>query len=502
MMVVVMQPWNKSGKGPSETMMTISAEDSLEAKYMVEDASSKKFLVSDFTKLQMIDSDRMEHYNERLVYSESLHNKIKREELTLVELGSHLRIEESLRMQDSDKPKGNNVVGPSVVNMVEHNNSTRLGHVHFKRIQDMSKDGLIPAFDIDTGKLSLMRSLKEVTKRLFNKLEHELRKSKRNRTPKNFGPEFQLYLIEGTRDEVSNQHSYCFNVEDDPKTFDESNESGMLLWKEAINVEDGLHHGQHHLVLADLPPGCKTSWLQLDLQRKLMVDGTMKNSRKLLFRALAKIRSTFLNRELEEEVYMNQPQGFIMPADKCVYSKFFETSKGRFFAIFVDVIAIFGTDQSQVDLTKNYCHLGLPKSETAITGSTLELNLWHSSSACKRSLNEKKLASLRFPLLSKPIVLDIACMIRELITNGVVSIEFVRSQQNLADYLTKGLARDMVIKSAERMRLNGLKHMYLYIIPRMCLEPAEKEDEVVNFLMVNFFEKMLGGSMNKEEPPM
>ncbi|GJV97697.1 hypothetical protein Tco_1549274 [Tanacetum coccineum] len=40
-------------------------------------------------------------------------------ELTLVELGSHLRIEESLRMQDSDKPKGNNVAGPSVVNMRE-----------------------------------------------------------------------------------------------------------------------------------------------------------------------------------------------------------------------------------------------------------------------------------------------------------------------------------------------------------------------------------------------
>nr|GEX16518.1 zinc finger, CCHC-type [Tanacetum cinerariifolium] len=33
------------------------------------------------------------------------------------------RIKESLRMQDSDKPKGNNVDGPSVVNMVEHNNS-------------------------------------------------------------------------------------------------------------------------------------------------------------------------------------------------------------------------------------------------------------------------------------------------------------------------------------------------------------------------------------------
>nr|GFA72020.1 hypothetical protein [Tanacetum cinerariifolium] len=48
-------------------------------------------------------------------------------------------------------------------------------------------------------------------------------------------------------------------------------------------------------------------------------------------------------------------------------------------------------------------------------------------------------------------------MIRELITNGVVSIEFVRSQQNLADHLRKVLARDLVIKSAKGM---GLKSNY------------------------------------------
>ncbi|GJR82913.1 zinc finger, CCHC-type containing protein [Tanacetum coccineum] len=46
-------------------------------------------------------------------------------------------------------------------------------------------------------------------------------------------------------------------------------------------------------------------------------------------------------------------------------------------------------------------------------------------------------------------------IIRELITNGVVSIEFVRSQQNLVDHLTKGLARDLVIKSAEGMGLKS-----------------------------------------------
>ncbi|GKE50248.1 ribonuclease H-like domain-containing protein [Tanacetum coccineum] len=47
-------------------------------------------------------------------------------------------------------------------------------------------------------------------------------------------------------------------------------------------------------------------------------------------------------------------------------------------------------------------------------------------------------------------------MIRELITNGVISIEFERSQQNLADHLMKGLARDLVIKFAEGMGLNAV----------------------------------------------
>ncbi|GJZ38794.1 zinc finger, CCHC-type containing protein [Tanacetum coccineum] len=58
---------------------------------------------------------------------------ILNEELTLVELGSHLCIEESLRVQDSDKPKGNNVVGPSVISMVEHNNPIRYNHNKGKR---------------------------------------------------------------------------------------------------------------------------------------------------------------------------------------------------------------------------------------------------------------------------------------------------------------------------------------------------------------------------------
>ncbi|KAI3679324.1 hypothetical protein L2E82_51456 [Cichorium intybus] len=46
-------------------------------------------------------------------------------------------------------------------------------------------------------------------------------------------------------------------------------------------------------------------------------------------------------------------------------------------------------------------------------------------------------------------------MIREIITNGVISVEFVRTQLNLADHLTKGLARDLVHKEAVGMGLKS-----------------------------------------------
>lgn len=35
---------------------------------------------------------------------------------------------------------------------------------------------------------------------------------------------------------------------------------------------------------------------------------------------------------------------------------------------------------------------------------------------------------------------------RQLIYNGVITIEFVRSLGNVADHLTKGLARELIVK--------------------------------------------------------
>nr|GEX92836.1 zinc finger, CCHC-type [Tanacetum cinerariifolium] len=125
--------------------------------------------------------------------------KHQKEELTLVKLGSNLRIEESPRVQDNDKPKGNNVAGPSVFNMVEHNNSSklnivndnialafmstsklndsiiwhaRLGRVYFMRMHDMSKDRLILAFDMDTEKCMTFM-LTKITKKPFQNVKRK-----------------------------------------------------------------------------------------------------------------------------------------------------------------------------------------------------------------------------------------------------------------------------------------------------------------------------------------
>ena len=120
------------------------------------------------------------------------------------------------------------------------------------------------------------------------------------------------------------------------------------------------------------------------------------------------------------------------------------------------------------------------KKQTCITSSTMESEFVALAAAGKEAEWLKNLF-LEIPLWSKPIApISIRCdsaatlakaysqmyngksrhlgvrhsMIRELIMNGVVSIVFVKSQQNLADHLTKGLARDLVLKSAKGMGLS------------------------------------------------
>ncbi|GKA14457.1 zinc finger, CCHC-type containing protein [Tanacetum coccineum] len=588
--------------------------DSLKAKYMAEDASSKKFFVSNFTNYKMTDSRPvMEQYNELLNFKNTL--KHRKEELTLVELGNHLHIEESLKVHDGDMPKGNNVAGLQL-NIVNDNIASafmstsklndsilwhaRLGHVHFKRMQDMSKDVLIPAFDMDaekcktcmltkitkkqfqnikretevlelihsdlcdlhatpslgnkkyfvtfiddasrfcyvyllhtkdealdkfkvfktefelqqgslikrfmtdrgceyidtlyfqtesrvlravvrlpdpklktldekdieyilvgyaehskgfrlfviepnesvsinsiiesrdaifdenifssvprpslripngTGKIGDSGVPEEVTKEVVQQPERELRKSKRNRTPRNFGPEFQLYLIEETRDVVSDQHSYYFNVEDDPKTFDEAMKShDVAFLKEVINNEMDSIMGNNTWVLADLPLGCK--WIY---KRKLKVDRTIEK-----FKARLVI------------------QGFRQKLGINYFDTYAPVARISTIILLIAMTSIHNLIIHQMGVKTTFLNesefvalAAAGKEAEWLEKLLLEIPLWskpiaHISIRCDSAATLAKAYSQMYNGKSRHLGVRHS-MIREPITNGVVSIEFVRS---------------------------------------------------------------------------
>nr|GEU59191.1 zinc finger, CCHC-type [Tanacetum cinerariifolium] len=355
----------------------------LNAKYMAEDASSKKFLVSNFTNYKMTDlRPVLEKYNELLgrfiQYKINMDESIQvsciidklpptwkdfkhtlkhmKEELTLVKLGSLLSIEESLRVQDSDKPKGNNVAGPLVVNM------------------------------------------------------------------------------------------------------------------EAINDKMDSTMGNNTWVLTDLPLGIyyfDTYALvaRISTIRPLIA---MASIHSLIIHQMD-MKTDFLNGELEEEVYMNQPLGFILPGNENKVDLTKEFLSSRFY--------MKDMKEADVILGMTLHLLWASKKQTCITGSTMEYEFVALAAGGKEAKWLKNLL-LEIPLWVKPMApIFIPCdsvatlakaysqiynrksrhlgvrhsMIRELIINAVISIEFVRSQQNLVDHLKKGLARDFVIKSAEEM---------------------------------------------------
>ena len=265
----------------------------------------------------------------------------------------------------------------------------------------------------------------------------EPRRSQRARKEKNLGSDFissqaLVFLLEGSRTEVLNKIPIVLNVEDDPKTYSEAIASrDSAFWKEAINDEMDSLLSNGTWELTDLPHNSKLIGCKWVFRRKYNTDGSLQTfkarlvakgfrqkegvdyfdtcapvaritSIRVLF-ALASIydlyihqmdvKTAFLNDDLDDEVYMEQPEGFVLPgnekkvcrlikslyglkqapkqwhekfdkvilsngfkhngADRCIYSKFTK-NYGVIICLYVDDMLIIGTNMQGIKDTKKY----------------------------------------------------------------------------------------------------------------------------------------------------
>nr|GEU99199.1 zinc finger, CCHC-type [Tanacetum cinerariifolium] len=303
----------------------------------------------------------------------------------------------------------------------------RLGHVHYKKILEMYKDDLIPAINENLEKCTTCFAMFKdealnnfrIYKTQVELQQNDLIKTLRtDRDGEYYDPVFfqSVGIIYETTAPYTPQQNGVLKGKiellrkwavvrlPDPKRktlgekesrdaiFDENYFSSIHRPKDIIPNLDESQRDDHS---DDVPKGIG----YFDTYAPVARITTIK-----LLLALAAIRNIvihqmdvkilFLNGDLKEEVYMKQPEGFVMPrnehkvckmvkslyglkqapkqwhqkfdevvlssgfllnqSDKCIYSKFDSSDKGVINGLYVDDILIFETDQNQVDKTKKF----------------------------------------------------------------------------------------------------------------------------------------------------
>nr|GEU74520.1 hypothetical protein [Tanacetum cinerariifolium] len=140
----------------------------------------------------------------------------------------------------------------------------------------------------------------------------EPRKGKRVQKAKSYGSDFQLYLVGGSRDQVRSQYSYCYSIDEDPRTYNKA----IWIFKKKMKVDGTIDKFKARLVIQ-----CFRQKEGIDYFDTYASVARITTFRLLL--ALAAIHNlvihqmdvkiAFLNGDLDEEVYMKQPKGFVMP---------------------------------------------------------------------------------------------------------------------------------------------------------------------------------------------
>ncbi|KAJ9546855.1 hypothetical protein OSB04_019398 [Centaurea solstitialis] len=372
-------------------------------------------------------------------------------------------------------------------------------------------------------------------------IDIEPRRSKRGKIAKDFGPDYMT-----------------FNVEGEPLSYKAAMDSSEApYWKEAIQSEIESILQNNTWILVDLPSGHKTIGYKWIFKRKLRPDGTIENYKARLvakgyrqkegqdffdtyspvtritsirtLMAIAAIhnleihqmdvKTAFLNGELDEEIYMQQPEGFVVKGqenkDRPVVTPFdpstnLKKNQGDSVAQ-LEYTQVLGSlmyimnctrpdiaytisNNSESKSTRGYVFtLGgasiswKSSKQTVNTRSTMEAEFVALDKAAEEAEWLKSFLE-GIPLWPKPVTaIGIHCdsmaaltrakkqiyngksrhirrrhnTLKDLLKNSIISIDYIKSKENIADPLTKGLNREQVIFTSRGMGLKPIQESLL-----------------------------------------
>ncbi|GJW86483.1 retrovirus-related pol polyprotein from transposon TNT 1-94 [Tanacetum coccineum] len=154
---------------------------------------------------------------------------------------------------------------------------------------------------------------------------NEPRRSIRARKEKDFGSDFFSYLVEGRKKKATREVIFTINIDDDPKTFSEAMSScDAPMWKEAINDEMDSFLGNQTWELAELPKGVRPiGYMQkegidyFDTYAPVARISSIRtpiaiSAVKGLYIHQMDVKMAFLNGYLNEDICMEQPEGFVI----------------------------------------------------------------------------------------------------------------------------------------------------------------------------------------------